>query len=77
MNMEIRKKMPNHNEVKNMYPLSEELAEVKAQNDKEVAEIFTGRSDRLILIIGPCSADREDAVLDYVSPCPRTGRGKG
>ena len=71
MNMEIRKKMPNHNEVKNMYPLSEEDALVKAQNDKEVAEIFTGKSHRLLLVIGPCSSDREDAVLDYVTRLAR------
>ena len=71
MNLEIRKKMPNHNEVKNMYPLSDEAVEIKAKNDAEIAQIFTGESDRLILIIGPCSADREDAVLDYVSRLAR------
>lgn len=71
MNMEIRKKMPNHNEVKNMYPLSEELELVKAQTDKEVADIFTGKDDRLFLVIGPCSADREDAVLDYAARLAR------
>lgn len=50
-----------------MYPLSPELARVKAENDSEIAKVFTGESDKLVLVIGPCSADREDAVLDYIS----------
>lgn len=71
MNMEIKKKMPSHNEIKNMYPLSEKAIADKAKNDKELADIFTGKDDRLVLVIGPCSADREDAVLDYVTRLAR------
>lgn len=70
-NIEIKKKMPNANDVKNMYPVSEKAAAKKAENDKEIADIFTGKDDRLVLVIGPCSADREDAVLDYVSRLAR------
>ena len=67
MNMDFKRKLPTPKEIKEMYPLSEELAEIKAGNDKEIRAIFTGESDKLALVIGPCSADREDAVLDYIS----------
>ena len=67
MNMEFKRKLPIPQEVKAMYPLSEDCAEKKARNDEEIQAIFTGKSDKLLLVIGPCSADREDAVLDYIS----------
>ena len=67
MNMDFKRKLPTPKEVKEMYPLSDELAEIKAENDKEIRAIFKGESDKLALVIGPCSADREDAVLDYIS----------
>jgi 3-deoxy-7-phosphoheptulonate synthase len=54
-------------EIKKMYPLSDDLAKIKAENDKEIQSVFKGESDKLVLVIGPCSADREDAVLDYIS----------
>ena len=66
MNMNFKRKLLTPQEIKNMYPLSEELAEIKAKNDEEIKDIITGKSDRLLLIIGPCSADREDAVLEYL-----------
>ena len=47
--------------------MSDELAAKKVSYDKEIADVFTGASDKLILVIGPCSADREDAVIDYIS----------
>ncbi len=50
-----------------MYPLSDELLALKEQNDREIQDIFLGKSNKLALVIGPCSADREDAVLDYIS----------
>ena len=65
MNAKFLRKLPTPKEIKEMYPLTEELALVKAKNDEEIKKVFTGESDKLILIIGPCSADREDAVLDY------------
>lgn len=65
MNAKFLRKLPTPKEVKEMYPLTNELAMVKAKNDEEIKKIITGESDKLLLIIGPCSADREDAVLDY------------
>ena len=67
MNMEFKRKMPTPQEVKDMYSVSEELAQRKKANDKEIRDIFSGKDDRLVLIIGPCSADREDAVIEYIS----------
>lgn len=49
-----------------MYPVSEELAKKKKVNDEEIKKVFTGESNKFLLIIGPCSADREDAVIDYI-----------
>lgn len=67
MNMEFRRKLPEPREVMEMYPVTEEMRAQKAKNDEEIHRIFTGQSDKLALIIGPCSADREDAVLEYMS----------
>lgn len=67
MNMEFKRKLPTPKEVKEMYPVSDEIIKVKQANDKEIQSVFTGESDKLVLVIGPCSADREDAVLDYIS----------
>ena len=58
-------KLPIPKEIKEQYPLTAELAQVKARRDKEIADVFTGKSGKMVLIIGPCSADREDAVLEY------------
>lgn len=66
MNMDFQRKLPTPQEIKNLYPLSEELANVKAKNDEEIQAVFKGEIDKLILVIGPCSADREDAVIDYI-----------
>ena len=66
MNMNFLRKLPTPLEIKTLYPLSEELALVKEKNDEEIKKIFKGESDKLLLVIGPCSADREDAVIDYV-----------
>lgn len=64
-NMIFKRKLPIPKEIKEQYPLTAELAQVKARRDKEIADVFTGKSGRMVLIIGPCSADREDAVLEY------------
>jgi len=66
MNMNFKRKLPIPQEIKKMYPLEEKYAKIKEQNDKEIMDVFTGKSNRLILIIGPCSADREDSVIDYI-----------
>lgn len=66
MNMDFKRKLPMPIELKAMYPLSEEAKEYKRINDEEIKKVFTGESNKFLLIIGPCSADREDAVLDYM-----------
>lgn len=66
MNMNFLRKLPTPQEIKQLYPVSEELQAVKAKNDEEIQNVFLGKSDKFILIIGPCSADREDAVIDYI-----------
>lgn len=66
MNMEFKSKLPIPQEVKKMYPVTEEMKLQKEKNDEEIKKIFTGESDKLLLLVGPCSADREDAVLDYM-----------
>ena len=63
-NMIFKRKLPIPKEIKEQYPLTAGLAQVKARRDKEIADVFTGKSGKMVLIIGPCSADREDAVLE-------------
>ena len=70
-NMIFKRKLPIPKEIKEQYPLTAELSQVKARRDKEIADVFTGKSSKMVLIIGPCSADREDAVLEY---CERLAR---
>lgn len=67
MEMEFLRKLPTPQELKEQFPVSTEVVAVKAQRDEEIRNIFEGKDDRLILVIGPCSADNEDAVCDYVS----------
>lgn len=66
MAMNFKRKLPIPQEIKKMHPLSEEITTAKAERDKHIADVFTGKSDKFILIIGPCSADNEDSVMDYV-----------
>jgi len=66
MQMEFVRKMPLPQELLRDYPIDEAMKRRKAARDARIADILTGRDDRLLLIIGPCSADREDAVLDYM-----------
>lgn len=65
MNMNFKRKLPVPKEIKEQYPLTPVLAQIKQARDREIAEVFTGKSSRMILIVGPCSADREDAVMEY------------
>ena len=67
MNMIFKRKLLIPKDIKEMYPISSEGALAKRNNDEQLRAIFTGESDRLLLVIGPCSADREDAVIDYIS----------
>ncbi len=66
-NMHFKRKLPVPKDIKEQYPVTEELAKIKAARDEEIAKVFKGESDKMVLVIGPCSADREDAVLDYCS----------
>ena len=65
MGFEFRRKLPSSAEIREQIPLSAELAEIKAERDEEVKAIFRGDSKRFLLIIGPCSADHPDPVLEY------------
>lgn len=66
MNMEFIRKLPIPQEIKKQFPLTDEAVKIKSERDAEIRKVFTGESDKFILIIGPCSADREDAVMDYI-----------
>lgn len=66
MNMEFIGRLPIPQEIKAQYPLSEEAAAVKAKRDEQIRAIFEGKDPRMLLVIGPCSADRADAVLTYI-----------
>ncbi|MDD3114727.1 MAG: 3-deoxy-7-phosphoheptulonate synthase [Anaerovibrio sp.] len=60
-------KLPTPDAIKEQFPLAAELAACKKARDEEIKKIFTGESDKFLIVIGPCSADNEDAVADYVS----------
>ena len=67
MNMEFRRKLPIPKDIKEMFPISSEYAAEREAKVKEIEDILAGRSDKFILLIGPCSADNEEAVLDYLA----------
>lgn len=67
MNMEFKRKLIIPKEIKEMLPVTEEMAALKEKRDNEIKDIIAGRSKKLLLVIGPCSADNEDAVIDYIS----------
>ena len=65
MSFEFVRKLPTPTEIKDEFPVPEHVMNKKSLRDKEIADVITGKSDKFIVIIGPCSADNEDAVLDY------------
>ena len=67
MGFDFIKKLPTPEEIRNQYPIDAEIQAVKDARDKELRDVFTGKSDKFLAIIGPCSADNEDAVLDYLT----------
>lgn len=67
MRMNFHRKIPIPQEVKKEFALTENMIKVKAQRDEEISKVFEGTSDKFILIIGPCSADRNEPVLEYIS----------
>lgn len=66
MGMIFNRKLPIPKEIKELYPLTESVAEAKAKKDMEIRDVFEGKDKRLLLIIGPCSADKEEPVLEYI-----------
>ena len=67
MQMNFHRKLPIPQEVKLDYPLTERMVQVKAARDESIRDVFAGKSDKFILVIGPCSADHSEPVLEYIS----------
>ena len=67
MGMRINAELPLPADLKAEYPLSDKIIKIKEERDAEIRNIFTGKSDKFIVIVGPCSADNEDAVCEYVN----------
>ena len=67
MSMDFSRKLPIPKEIKEQFPVDEKIKKKKAEKDKEIRDVVTGASDKFVLIIGPCSADNEDSVIDYVT----------
>lgn len=66
MSFEFIKKLPTPDEIRAEYPVPEKVRKIKAERDAEIKMVFTGESDKFLVVIGPCSADNEEAVCDYV-----------
>ncbi len=67
MSMVFKRKLPIPAEIKEQFPVTAAMAVQKEKNDTEIRNVFTGKSDKMLLIIGPCSADIKESVLDYIS----------
>ena len=67
MSFEFVKKLPTPDEIRRTFPLPRELAEIKEERDREIADVITGKSQKFLVIIGPCSADNEDSVCEYIT----------
>ncbi len=67
MSFEFIRKLPTPDEIKEQFPLSSQMQELKKNRDEEIKKVFTGESNKFLVIVGPCSADNEDAVCEYVS----------
>jgi len=67
VSMNFQRKLPIPQEVKKEYSLSDKMEQVKAERDAQIREVFSGTSDKFILVIGPCSADYSEPVLEYIS----------
>ena len=66
MGFEFLKKLPTPEEIRSQYPIDADIRDLKKRRDEEIRKIFTGEDNRFVAIIGPCSADNEDAVCDYL-----------
>lgn len=67
MSFEFLTKLPTPEEIREQLPISKEMAALKAARDAEIKDVLTGKSNKFLVIIGPCSADNEDSVCDYVN----------
>ena len=67
MNLNLLRELPNPDAIKALLPTTPQLDAIKMRRDQEIRDILSGKDDKFLLIIGPCSADRQDAVLDYIS----------
>ena len=67
MSFTFVQELPSPGAIREEYPLPKPFAEIKRHRDQEIADVLTGKSDRFLVIIGPCSADNEDAVCEYVT----------
>ncbi|MCR4616928.1 MAG: 3-deoxy-7-phosphoheptulonate synthase [Lachnospiraceae bacterium] len=67
MSFEFIKKLPTPDEIREQYPVPEDVLKIKAARDAEIKDVITGKSGKFLVIIGPCSADNEDSVCDYVN----------
>jgi 3-deoxy-7-phosphoheptulonate synthase len=67
LSFEYLRQIPSANEILGQMPLAEPLKKIKKERDRQITDVFKGKSDKFILIIGPCSADDENAVCEYVS----------
>lgn len=67
MNMNFYRKLPVPKQIKEQFPADNRILQIKKDRDQEIKSIFEGKSDKFLVIIGPCSADNEDSVLDYVT----------
>ena len=67
MQMNFHRQLPIPQEVKKEYPITDRMMQVKAKRDEKIRKVFEGSSDKFILVIGPCSADHSEPVLEYIS----------
>lgn len=65
--MDFKRKLPLPMETKAMYPIEDDMVKTVEERTAELKDIIAGRSDKIALIVGPCSADNEDSVMDYIS----------
>ena len=73
MNLDFKRKLPIPQQIKNRFPITEEMAACKEARAKELRDIFEGKSDKFLLVIGPCSADSREPVLEYISRLHKVG----
>ncbi len=67
MSFKYIQELPSPEDIRKELPLSDNLAAIKKERDAQISDVFTGKSDKFLVIVGPCSADNEDAVCDYIN----------